>query len=129
MIGKNSSYRNPVGAVNQMQSDRFLQATRNNVKSLTPAGRRMLVRLVKTFNANKGKSITRRDVALILGRVNITPHDCNLLKTLCDNRLLDSKRVALYTKDDRPCGFEYRYSMNENTGWALNTMLMSRNKK
>lgn len=129
MYGANSMYRNPTSPMLKLQADAFYNGTIRNARKLTPAGKRMLVKLLKVFNKRKGRPITRKHVATILKRTNLTPHDINLLNKLCGDSLIQSERVPVWTSDKRPAGSQWTYTMSEDTAWALNKMLRTNPKQ
>ena len=103
----------------------------NRLKRLTPAGRRLLSLLLNAYNVNYGASISRKQIAALLGRPSggLTPHDRRLLTQLCEFGLLQCKRETIRTMENRPCGAEFRYSMDEDTAWILNQLRQKNRKK
>ena len=111
-----------------MRIDVRVKVVAAHVQCLTPAGRRMLYKLVKAFHAGN-KALTRRDIAQLLHRTNITPHDCTLLNSLVEHGLLKCERVALYTHDERPAGSRFLYRMSPDIKNAIIRLIQASRTK
>lgn len=123
MHGESSQYAWILSDEEKLKAKRHAMQTMDKLSKLTPAGKRLLSLMLTTYNMNWGASINRKQIAGLLGRSSggLTPYDRRLLDKLCELGFLSYERETLWTSDlSSPRGAEYRYSMDEDTGWVLN---------
>lgn len=95
--------------------------TGKRVQTLTPAGKKLLLKMLHLFNRHRGDGISRPEIAKALGRPGgLTPHDRKLLKQLEQQRLIDRKREAMAFYQENARGAQFVYYMDENTAYILN---------
>ncbi|MEM6284687.1 MAG: hypothetical protein AAF787_21035, partial [Chloroflexota bacterium] len=124
MYGEFSKYSICHTRQEKIAAKRYVIQVYERVSQLTPAGKRLLSTLLRSYRENHGMPLNRKEIAALLSRPTqgLTPHDRKLLGQLKTLELLISTRATLWTPERSPCGAEYRYSMSEDTAWALNVI-------
>ncbi len=102
----------------RLRQDKVIAALR----TLTPAGRRLLARLLAQMNMSGGAPVNRAGIARRLGRPNgLGPHDVRMLKRLQQVELIRCKRRRLPARPPNfGRGSEFIYWIDDETIHILN---------